>query len=328
MSFVNGTLFWVMTLPLMLFTYLILTHNDHFLQIFDEKVLKRLTRDDDALPLVIRNFTMIVAIFFMILAMARPVINHGDRVVHLEGLSLIVALDISGSMRSQDIYPNRLAFSKKKITQLLDEMPNDDIGLVAFAHNSFVMAPFSSDKSTLKLLIDGVNDQYINMGSTNFDALASFSKDVLDDKTSKILVIFSDGGDAETLEKFSEIIAKEKISLYVVLVGTKEGATVINSYGKRVRQNGKLVISQRNDELGAVALNNNGAYVVAGSGSSDIQELVRLIKERHQSKDKGEIIIHDREELFYYPLALGLLLLLLSFSSLPKKSVKKEKSDA
>ncbi len=319
MSFVNPQVLWMMGIPLAIFTYFILTHKDKFLQVFDKKVLARLTAGDDSLPLVIRNLILIMALFFMVVALARPVIDHGDKVVHLEGLSVVVALDISGSMRSKDVYPNRLEFAKKKINQLLDNMPNDDVSLIAFAYSSFMLAPFTSDKETLKLLVDGVNDQYINMGSTDFTALAEFTAELLEKKKPKILIVFSDGGDKEQLVKFEKLIKKNHIALYVVLVGTKEGAPVLRKNGKTIMKNGKMVISQRNDELGEIAVQNNGAFIVANSGESDIEELVSTIKAQHQSRDKGEVVIHDREELFYFPLGLGVLFLLLGFISLPRR---------
>ncbi len=319
MSFVTPQFFWMMGIPLVLFTYFILTHEDKFLQIFDKKVLERLTAGDDSLPLVIRNLLLITALFFMLVAMARPVIDHGDKVVQLKGLSVVVALDISGSMRSKDIYPNRLEFAKKKINQLLNNMPNDDISLIAFAYSSFILAPFTSDKETLKLLVNGVNDQYINMGSTDFTALSEFTVELLEKKKPKILVVFSDGGDKGQLAKFEKITKANNIALYVVLIGTKEGAPVVRKNGKTIMKKGKLTISQRNDELGEIAVQNNGAFIIANSGESDIEELVSTIKSQHQSKEKGEVVIHDREELFYYPLVLGLLFLLMGFGSLPRR---------
>jgi Ca-activated chloride channel family protein len=309
----------MMGIPLVIFTYFILTHKDKFLQIFDEKVLERLTAGDDSLPMVIRNLILILALFLMIVAVARPVIDNGDKVVQLEGLSVVVALDISGSMRSKDMYPNRLAFAKKKINQLLDNMPNDDVSLIAFAYSSFILAPFTSDKETLKLLVEGVNDQYINMGSTDFTALGEFTVELLEKKKPKIVVLFSDGGEKEQLLKFEKLVKQNNIALYVVLVGTKEGAPVLRKNGKTIMKDGKLTISQRNDELGQIAIENNGAFIVANSGENDIEELVSTIKAQHQNKVKGEVVIHDREEFFYYPLGIGLLFLLLGFGSLPRR---------
>ena len=317
MILVNQMFFWVMFIPLIVFSYLILTHKDNFLQIFDEEVLKRLSVGDDALPLVWRNFLLILSVFFMIVAMGRPVIDHGDKVVQLEGLTAVVALDISGSMRSEDIYPNRLEFAKTKIETLFDEMKSDEISVVGFAHATFVIAPFSSDKETLKQIVQGVSDEYINMASTDFRALANFSAQLLKNRDTKILILFSDGGDRKDIAEFSKIIKEEKISLYVVLVGTKEGAPVLDAKGKPISYKGKIAITQRNDALGDVAIQSNGAFVIANTGAEGIKKLVKIIRAKHKSKEQGEIIIHNREEYFYYPLALAVLFLLLGFSSLP-----------
>ena len=319
MSFVNLQFFWFMVAPLAIFTFLILTHKDNFLQIFDKKVLERLSVGDDALPLVWRNLIMILAVFFMIVAMARPVVDHGDKIIELEGLSAVVALDISGSMRSTDVYPNRLEFAKKKITNLFDAMPTDELSLMAFAHVSFMMAPFSADKATLTQIVKGISDKYINMSSTDFRALGRFASELLEDKSPKILIVFSDGGEAKDMAEFSKKIQSQGITLYVVLIGSKEGALVLGANGKPIYNKGQIAITQRNDSLGKIATKSGGAFVVAGSGSGDIYKLVKKIKSKHQGKNRGEIVIHNREEYFYYPLGLGLLFLLIGFSSLPQK---------
>ena len=326
MSFLNSIFFWVMFIPLILFSYLILTHKDNFLQIFNEEVLKRLSVGDDSLPLVWRNFLLILSIFFMIVAMGRPVIDHGDKVVQLEGLSAVVALDISGSMRSKDIYPSRLEFAKTKIVTLFDEMKSDEISVLGFAHSTFAIAPFSSDKETLKQIVQGVSDEHINMASTDFRALANFSSTLLKEKETKILILFSDGGDKKDIAEFSEIIKDEKISLYVVLVGTKEGAPVLDAKGKPINYQGKIAITQRNDDLGDVAIESDGAFVIADTGDEGIKKLVEIVKINHQNKEQGEVTIHDREEYFYYPLGLAILFLLLGFISLPWS--QKEKRDS
>ena len=322
MSFVNPQLFFILIVPLLLFAFFILRHKENLTQLFSKEVLERLSVGDDALPLVVRNGLMLVALFLMLIALARPVIDHGTRIVQLEGLSAVVALDISGSMRAKDIYPNRLEFAKKKIITLLEAMPNDEIALVAFAHSSFILAPFSSDKATLEQIVEGVTDKYINMSSTNFTALGEYIGEMLEQKKPKILIVFSDGGEKKEIEKFAKIIEEEKISLYVVLVGTKAGSPVLDEKGKPLSYKGGIVISQRDDTVGKVALQSGGAFVVANTGSEGIKNLVATMKAQHKTKKSGEITLHDREELFYYPLALALLLLLCSFSSLPKLGVK------
>jgi len=322
MSFVNPQLFWILIVPLVLFTFFILRYKDNLTNVFSKEVLKRLTIGDDTFPLVFRNVLVLMSIFLMLVALARPVLDHGDRVVQLEGLSAVVALDISGSMRAKDIYPNRLEFAKKKIVALFTEMPNDELSLIAFAHSSFMLAPFTSDKGTLQQIVEGVTDEYINMSSTDFSALGEYVSELLEKKKPKILIVFSDGGEKKDLEKFAEIIKDENIFLYVVLVGTEPGSPVIDKNGKPLSHNGSIAITQRNDALGEVAMSNNGAFIVANTGTQGIQDLVSTIKAQHKNKEQGEVTIHDREEYFFYPLAVAVFLLLIAFSSLPQRRNK------
>ena len=318
--FVHPYLFWGLVIPFVVFAALISTNKDRLSRVFDEKVLARLSTGSNAVPMVLRNIIIFMAIFLMIIAMARPAIEKGDKVVEVKGLSLLTALDISGSMRSKDDYPNRLEFAKKKMMALFEKMPSDEIAVVAFAHVSFVLAPFSSDKATLGQIVERVNDKYINMGSTDFSALGSLAAKMLDNKKPKIMIVFSDGGDKEALRGFAAEMKESGIELYVVLIGTEEGAPVLDGKGKPLTQkDGTIAISQRNDALGEIALDTGGAYVVAGNGKEDIDKLVSIIRSEHKSTQKGAVKIKDRVELFYYPLFGALLLLLIAFSSMPKR---------
>lgn len=320
MNFVNPQFFWVLIVPFIIFAFLISTNKERLSRIFDEKVLERLSATDESMPLVVRNILMFLAIFMMIVAMSRPVIEKGDKVVEVQGLTLLTALDISGSMRSTDVYPNRLEFAKKKMSVLFDAMPSDDIGVMAFAYSPFVLAPFSSDKETLKMMVEGVDDSFINMGSTDFSALGELASSLLEEKKPKVLVLFSDGGDEEAIAGFADILESADIDLYVVLVGTEKGAPVIGEDGKPYTlEDGSIAITQRNDALGELAKENDGAYVVAGNGKEDIQQLVAVIRGKYKNQQQGEVTVKERVEYFYYPLGLGLMFLLIAFSSAPRR---------
>jgi Ca-activated chloride channel family protein len=222
-------------------------------------------------------------------------------------------------MRTKDVYPNRLTFAKKKLNQFFDVMPSDDIGVVAFAHNPFVLAPFTSDKETLKMLVEGVDDSYINLGSTDFSALAELASKLMKEKKPKILVLFTDGGDEKAIEGFADVLKANDIDLYVVLVGTKKGAPVIDKNGRPLTlKDGTIAITQRNDALGTLAKENNGAYVVAANGKEDMKSLADVIHGKYKAQQQGEVKIKQRVEYFYYPLGLGLFLLLIGLSSLPR----------
>ena len=320
MTFVHPYLFWMLIIPFIVFAFLISTNKERLSRIFDEKVLKRLSATDETIPLMLRNVIMFLAIFLMIVAMARPVINEGDKVVEVKGLTVLTALDISGSMRSKDVYPNRLTFAKKKMNSLFDAMPSDEVGVMAFAYSPFVLAPFSSDKETLKMMIDGVDDSYINMGSTDFMALGELSASLLEKKDPKVLILFTDGGDEEAIAGFADVLKGNKIDLYVVLVGTTKGAPVIDANGKPLSmKDGTIAISQRNDALGVLAKDNGGAYVLATNGTDDIEKLVSVMRGKYKNQQQGEVRVKQRVEYFYYPLGVGLFFLLVSLSSMPRR---------
>lgn len=323
MSFVYPYFFWIMIVPFVVFVFLVLTNKEKIARVFDEKVLERLRVENDALPAGLRNVLLFAAIFFMIVALSRPVIEKGEKSVSIRGLSLMASIDISGSMRSKDIYPNRLEFAKRKLIGLLHEMPTDEVGLTAFAHVSFMLAPFSSDKTTLEQIIEGVDESYINMASTDFTALGRLATKMLEKKNPKILVVVSDGGDKEALKGFEEILKKEKITLYAILVGTQRGAPVLDARGKPLKtKNGAIAISQLNKDLGTIAEKSGGATVVASPGNEDIKKLVRAMHKKFTNQKRGEIKIKERTEFFIYPLMLSVLLLLIGFSSIPKRRIR------
>jgi len=317
-EFVNVYLFWIMIIPFVIFAFLVFTTKERLERLFSEDVLSRIMVSD-SMPLKFRHLGMLVSVFLMIVALARPVVNEGDKKVDIQGLSILCALDISGSMRSEDVYPNRLEFAKKKLNELLDELPTDVVGIEAFAYSPFVLAPFSSDKESLKMMLEGIDDRYISFGSTDFEALAETSANILEDKKPKILVVFSDGGDKEALRGFEDILKENGIDLYVVLVGSAKGSPVLDENHKPLKlKDGTIAITQRNDELGKIAQSMNGAYVVASNGKEDMKELARTIHAKYKSQVQGKVDIKQRVELFYYPLALALLILLISLSSTPR----------
>ena len=319
MQFVYPQFFWVMIVPFAVFVFLVMTNKDSVSRVFSEKILERLRADSESLPNSLRNLVLFASVFLMIVALSRPVIEKGEKVVNLKGISAVVALDISGSMRSTDLYPNRLEFAKKKLMELLDAMPSDEIALTAFAHNAFVLAPFTSDKATLKQIVEGVNESYINMASTDFSAMAELAARLLAKWKEKVLIVFTDGGDEEALKGLATILKEKGITLYAVLVGTQKGAPVLDEQGRPLRlRNGNIAITQVNEALGKIARQSGGEYLIAGYGKSDMKWLAQRVHGKFSGKKQGVIHIKERVELFPYPLIAAALLLLMGLSSMPR----------
>ena len=170
------------------------------------------------------------------------------------------------------------------------------------------------------MMVEGVDDSYINMGSTDFSALGELASTLLEEKKPKVLVMFTDGGDEEAIAGFADILKANEVDLYVVLIDTDKGAPVLDKEGKPFTQeDGTIAITQRNDALGELAKENGGAYVVASNGKEDIAQLVNVIRGKYTNQQQGEVVVKERIEYFYFPLGLGLIFLLISFSSMPRR---------
>ncbi len=325
MSLEHPYLFVLLLVPFIIFAYLVLTNKEGIERVFSYKVLEKIKVGSKGLSNKERNVILFLAGFFMIVAIAHPYINKGRVKVNLSGINAVLALDISGSMRTKDIYPNRFDFAKIKIKELLKELPEEEIMLITFAKDVFLVSPFTQDKEMLKNIIDGIGKEYLQK-STSFETLGKALRKILQKKDPKIAVIISDGGESnEDLKKFEKIIKKEGIILYAILVGTKKGGVVLDAKGNAVLKNSKVINSKLNLKLGEIAKKSGGDYIIANYGNKDIKKLVNELHSKFTDLvSKKSISVHKKIELFYYPLILAFILFFSALISIPefKKEAK------
>jgi len=121
------------------------------------------------------------------------------------------------------------------------------------------------------------------------------------------------------LISFKQILKREGITLYAILVGSKGGSPLLDKNGKIVIKNGKVVTTTVDEYLGKVAQDTGGDYIVANYGIDDVKELVNKIKQRHKEVfySKKDLKVVDKVELFYYPLILSIILLFFAMVSIP-----------
>jgi Ca-activated chloride channel family protein len=272
--FVYPYLFWILIIPFVVLAMLMITNKSRLDRLFDPQVLERLCANKDSMPQIMRNILFFVALFLMIIAMARPVIDRGGQEIYSQGSNVVLALDISGSTISKDNYQNKLDHTKQKAKILLKNLSNDEVALTAFANNAFLISPFTSDIFALQEMLDGIDNTHLVNGDTNFLAIGELIVSLSKDKPNKIAIIISDIRENEDLEDIKRLLNKNDIKLFVIL--TKNDSAVPDD-------------------------------------NRDIKELVDAL---HQYKF---FMTKDRKELFYYPLSISLVLLLLSWSSLPKR---------
>ena len=168
-------------------------------------------------------------LLFLILALAQPQMGTKMEKIERKGIDVMIALDVSNSMLSQDMAPNRLEKSKLLIQTLLKKLDGDRVGLVIFAGNAYLQMPLTVDYSSLLLYLRSINPNSVpTQGTIITDALQQSEKAFkTEDKKYKAIIVITDGEDHEenAINKAEEI-ASEGTRIFTVGVGTPSGGTI------------------------------------------------------------------------------------------------------
>lgn len=207
------------------------------------------------------------------IALARPRADAGTKLEKTMGRNVMIALDISKSMRVADVKPDRLTQAKIVIYELLDAMPNERIGLIGFAGSAYVYAPLTIDHGAVREVVDQIDEKWATLGGSDLSAAVHLATETLKKTGQKnnALVILSDGekhnGDLDAM-----ISEAERSGVYIVAVGigTEDGGFVPNPdfpNGQMVDRSGSTVISRlQPDVMRKLAEETKGRFTVAGSG--------------------------------------------------------------
>lgn len=257
-------------------------------------------------PMVLRCLAMAV----FIVALARPQSTSSWQDVTSEGIDIVISMDISGSMLAEDFKPNRLEASKKVAMDFIGQRPNDRIGLVVFAGESFTQCPLTTDHSVIQNLFKGVENGMLEDGTAIGMGLANGVKRLKDSEAiSKVVILLTDGeNNAGSIAPLTAAeIAKEfGVRVYTIGVGTHGTAPfpMTNMFGQRVYQDVEVRINE--DLLTQVAEMTGGRYFRA----TDNESLKKVYEEIDQlEKSKIDVTEFRKRKEEFLPLALlGLLL--------------------
>ncbi|ADQ79312.1 von Willebrand factor type A [Paludibacter propionicigenes WB4] len=218
-------LFLLLLLIPIVFWYVWELHkSDASLQISAHRNLKQFPQSKKIklrhIPFVLR----ILVIACLIIALARPQASNSWRTQNTEGIDIMMALDISSTMLAGDIKPTRLEAAKSVATEFILSRPNDNIGLVIFARESFTQCPLTTDHAVLVNLFNGVNNGMIEDGTAIGLGLANAVNRIKDGKSkSKVIILLTDGsnnsGDIAPITA-AEIAKTFGIRIYTIGVGT------------------------------------------------------------------------------------------------------------
>jgi len=262
-----------------------------------------------------------LALSALIIAIANPQIGSKLSEMKREGIDVIIALDISNSMLAEDIQPNRLERAKQTISNLIDNMQSDRIGLIVFAGDAFVQLPLTTDYAAAKLFLSIIEPDIISLQGTAIGkaidiALSNFKTE---DKVKKTIIIMSDGENHEddAVAQASKA-AEDGFTIFTVGMGTNAGAPVpeyINgrNTGYLKDNKGSVVTSRLSAEmLQKIASAGGGDFVMAGDSNSDLSGLLDKLAGMDKTEFSSKLYT-DYDDKFQFAAGFAFLILLLEF---------------
>lgn len=254
----------------------------------------------------------LLAIALTIIALARPRSSSSQHEYNVEGIDIVMAMDVSGSMLAQDFRPDRLSVAKDVGVEFVGNRPNDRIGLVIFSGESFTQCPLTTDHVVLKNLLFQLKTGMMEDGTAIGDGLATAVNRLKNsDAVSKVIILLTDGVnnsgsiDPATAAEIAKIFG---IRVYTIGVGTEGMAKMpVGRY-----PNGQLVYDMapvKIDEklLNKISETTNGKYFRATS-KTKLQNIYKEIDQLEKSKITGSEY-HRKHELFIPFVLLATLLI-------------------
>ncbi|RXK13109.1 hypothetical protein CP965_04725 [Halarcobacter mediterraneus] len=318
MQFLYPNVLFFMLIPIIILMFLILTNKNKFEKYFTKETLSKLSIKNSYMTKTTRNTLLFIALFLMTIALARPVANEKNQKFEQEAVSMAIALDVSKSMLATDLPPNRLVFGKRKILEIIDYAKQNSIAIILFAKSSFILSPVTQDYNSLKILIENIDTgMNFDNGSNIFSTLEASNK-LLKDYESKNLLILSDGGNQNDFSKEIEYANKNNINIYTLALASDDLTPIKLNDGNFLTDNkGSIVTVKLNENIKNLSLNTNAAFIKYSLSNSDIKQLIDEINANSKKKTLDSREFKTYTELFYYPLALSIFILLLAFSSFP-----------
>lgn len=312
MSFHNPEyLFLLLLIIPAVFWYIRKMYNsDASIQISSNRMLQKIPKSNRLrfmhVPFILRMLSLVL----LVLALARPQASNSWRTESTEGIDIVVTLDISGTMMAEDLKPNRLEAAKKTATEFILARPNDNIGLVVFAGESFTQCPLTTDHAVLVNLFNAIKYGMIEDGTAIGLGLANAVNRIKDSKAkSKVIILLTDGsnnrGDIAPITA-AEIAKSFGIRVYAIGVG---------SYGKvniPVQTPLGLQYQQMDSEFDEESLKNiadmTGGKYFRATDNAKLRNIYQEIDQMEKTKISVREFSKKNEEYYLFALAAFLLL--------------------
>ena len=323
-------LYLLFLLPIMavLFCYNIFWQRKKQREFGDATLVKKLTPEKSFFKKVLKFSIVLVALASLAVALVNLKVGTKMETVKREGIDIVFAIDVSKSMLAEDVVPSRLEKTKQLVSQIINNLGSDRIGIVAYAGSSFPVLPITSDYAVGKMYLQGISpDMVSSLGTSLAEAIQMsvgyFDKD---SKTNKLLIMISDGEDhTDGAEEAADEALKAGVKIITIGVGTPKGGPiplkkngVVQSF-KRDNED-QVVITKLNEEsLRVIAKSTKGGYV-SGNNTKEVLDYIKNALANIEKTEFESTQMAEFESQFQWFLGISFALLFIDIFLLERKT--------
>ena len=286
-----------------------------------ERMLERLAPLRSNQSLLIKRILILLAIYLAFIGLANPKIGTQLGTVKREGVDLVFAIDVSKSMLTEDIAPNRIEKAKRIVAEMLTELKGDRVGIITYAASAFPQLPITTDYGAARMFLKGVNtDMMSSQGTAIVEAirLASTFFDP-NSETRRVVILLSDGEDHNQtgVDIISEIANQANIQIITIATGTVSGGPIPE--GRQVEgtfkkdSEGNVVISKLNQEiLLELAEDTSGVYIDASNTEATITAISDFLVQLDKTAFETQTYSNYKDQ-FQWFIAIAFFILVIEF---------------
>lgn len=294
----------------------------------DVELVKKLSPEKSVFKSVLKFTVLLLALASLIIALANPKIGTKMETVKREGIDIVFAIDVSKSMLAEDVAPSRLDKTKQIVSQIINQLGSDRIGMVAYAGSAFPVLPITTDYGVAKMYLQGMNTDMVSSQGTSLEDAIKLSANFFDkgNATNKLIILVSDGEDhSEGYEGAIEEAVKVKAKIITIGVGTEKGGPiplkrngVVESFKRD--QNDEVVVTKLNPEiLKEIGKGTKGGYIYGGN-TKEVLDYVKNALDNIEKTEFETTQVADFQSQFQWFLGIAFLLLFLDIFFLERKT--------
>ena len=291
-------------------------------------LFSQLTPNRSVFKPVFKLVVLCLAFACLVVALVNPKIGTKLETVKREGVDVVFAVDVSKSMDAEDIAPSRIDKAKQLVSQVINNLGSDRVGIIAYAGSAYPQLPITTDYSSAKMFLNSMNTDMLSSQGTAIKDAIELAKTYYNDEeqTNRVLVIISDGEDHEgDVASIAESAEEVGIRIFTIGVGTEAGERiplkrngVVQSYKKD--QNGETVITKLDPAiLQEIAASANGEYINGNSTQEVVDKMGAALNQMDKKQFEAKQFA-DFKDQFQWFLGAALLLLILDVFLLERKT--------